>query len=56
MDGSLVKLIDDGKLPAVMRGTHRRVRWTDLSAFRRAREIERSAAVADLLGADFGEE
>lgn len=53
---TLVKLITDGKLPAVMRGTHRRVRWSDLSAFRQAREVERSHAIGDLLEADFGGE
>lgn len=51
---TLVKLIDDGRLPAVMRGTHRRVRWSDLSAFRQAREAQRGAAIAELLEADFG--
>lgn len=53
---TLVKLITDGKLNAVMRGTHRRVRWFELSAFMRAREAERAAAVADLVEADFGGE
>lgn len=51
---TLVKLIDDGALPAVMRGTHRRVRWSDLMAFREAREEERSVAITDLLDSDFG--
>ncbi|MGO3281093.1 MAG: helix-turn-helix domain-containing protein [Brevibacterium aurantiacum] len=53
---TLVKLITDGKLPAVMRGTHRRVRWSDLSAFRQAREAERSVAIDELLEDDFGGE
>jgi excisionase family DNA binding protein len=53
---TLVKLITDGKLPAVMRGTHRRVRWSDLSAFRQAREAERSDAINELFEADFGGE
>ncbi|MFB2580931.1 helix-turn-helix domain-containing protein [Herbiconiux sp. P15] len=53
---TLVKLITDGKLPAVMRGTHRRVRWSDLSEFRQAREAERSVAINELLQADFGGE
>ncbi|MEJ1089401.1 helix-turn-helix domain-containing protein [Microbacterium sp. Mu-80] len=53
---TLVKLIEDGKLPAVMRGTHRRVRWSDLSRFRDEREAQRRAAVRELLEADFGGE
>lgn len=53
---TLVKMIDDGKLPATMRGSHRRVRWTDLSAFKHAREAERGAAVAELIEAEFGGE
>jgi excisionase family DNA binding protein len=53
---TLVKLITDGKLPVVMRGTHRRVRWSDLSAFRQAREAARSDAIDELLEADFGGE
>ena len=51
---TLVKMITDGKLPAVMRGTHRRVRWSDVSAFRQERETERSTAIGELLEADFG--
>ena len=50
---TLVKMITDGKLSAVMRGTHRRVRWSELTAFMQAREAERSAAIADLVEADF---
>lgn len=53
---TLVKLITDGKLPATKHGTHRRVKWSDLSEFRRAREAERSAAIEKLLEADFGGE
>lgn len=53
---TLVKMITDGKLGAVMRGTHRRVRWSELSAFLRARETERATAIADLVEAEFGGE
>lgn len=53
---TLVKLINDGKLNAVMRGSHRRVRWTELSAFIKAREAERAPAITELIMADFGEE
>ncbi|MBH0008069.1 helix-turn-helix domain-containing protein [Salinibacterium sp. SWN1162] len=53
---TLVKLITDGKLPAVNRGTHRRVRWSDLSEFKQARETARSVAIEELLEADFGGE
>ncbi|MFJ4166102.1 excisionase family DNA-binding protein [Microbacterium sp. NPDC089698] len=53
---TLVKLINDGKLNAIMRGSHRRVRWTELSAFMNAREAERAAAISDLIMADFGDE
>lgn len=51
---TLVKLIDDGKLAAVMRGTHRRVRWSELIVFKQQREAERAAAITKLLDADFG--
>lgn len=53
---TLVKLIEDGKLTAEKRGTHRRVRWAELSRFRDEREAQRRAAARELLEADFGGE
>nr|MBS1901993.1 helix-turn-helix domain-containing protein [Actinomycetota bacterium] len=50
---TVVKLINDGKLNAIMRGSHRRVRWAELSEFMKAREAERAAAITDLVMADF---
>lgn len=47
----VVRLIDDGKLPAHMVGTHRRLRAADVLAYR-ARRSERLAAVRAITGAD----
>lgn len=46
----VVKLIDSGILPGRMAGTHRRVRMTDLVAYRRA--IDRRHALLDEMAAE----
>jgi excisionase family DNA binding protein len=47
----IVRLIDDGKVPAHMVGTHRRLRAHDVLAYRAAREA-RLAGVAAIAEAD----
>ena len=47
----VVRLIDDGKLPAHLVGTHRRLRAADVLAYR-ARRSERVAAVRAVTEAD----
>ncbi len=44
----LVKLVDEGKIPYHMVGTHRRIRMGDLLRFKQARDEERQAALRDL--------
>jgi excisionase family DNA binding protein len=46
----VVKLIDTGALPARMAGTHRRVRMTDLAAYKRT--VDRRRAFLDELAAE----
>jgi excisionase family DNA binding protein len=45
----LVKLLEDGVLPFSKTGTHRRIRYQDLMAFRDQREIESKEALDDLV-------
>lgn len=47
----VVRLIDDGKLPAHLVGTHRRLKATDVLAYR-ARRSERLAAARAITDAD----
>lgn len=47
----LVRMVDEGHIPAYMVGTHRRLRAGDVLAYRRARE-ERLAKVAAIAEAD----
>lgn len=47
----LVRLVDEGRIPAHMVGTHRRLRAGDVLAYRRTRE-ERLAKVAAVAQAD----
>lgn len=47
----LVRLVDEGQIPAHMVGTHRRLRAGDVLAYRRARD-ERLAKVAAIAEAD----
>lgn len=44
----LVRLLDEGKLPHGMVGTHRRVKFSDLAAFRKQSEEERRIAMDEL--------
>lgn len=44
----LIKLLDGGKLPFHKVGTHRRIKFTDLEAYRETRERERRAALSAL--------
>lgn len=44
----VVKLLDQGKLPHHMAGTHRRVKVADLVAYRDERDRERSTALAEM--------
>lgn len=41
----LVRLIDDGRLPAVKVGSHRRLHASDVAAFKAARDAERKSAL-----------
>jgi excisionase family DNA binding protein len=45
----LVQLVDDRRLPAVMVGSHRRLRAADVQAFKAVRDRERSAALDRLV-------
>lgn len=44
----LIKLVEDGKIPYHMVGTHRRIRMGDLLAFRQARDSDRRGALREL--------
>lgn len=44
----VIGLLDQGKLPHKMVGTHRRIRFEDLLAYRRAAEVERDRALGEL--------
>ena len=44
----LVKLLDDGKMPFHMAGTHRRIRLNELSAYRRHRDDQSRRALEEL--------
>ncbi|MBD2750407.1 helix-turn-helix domain-containing protein [Microvirga sp. BT688] len=44
----LVKLLNDGKIPFRMVGTHRRVKFSDLEAFRKQAEEARGVAMDEL--------
>lgn len=41
----LVRLVDAGELPAELVGSHRRLRATDVAAFKAARDAKRSLAL-----------
>ena len=44
----LYRLLDEGKIPHTMIGSHRRIKFVDLLAFRQQRDTECAAALADL--------
>jgi excisionase family DNA binding protein len=44
----LVKLLEEGKIPYGMVGTHRRIRFSDLMEYKRQREAERSRRLTEL--------
>jgi excisionase family DNA binding protein len=44
----LIKLLDQGKLPFHLVGTHRRIRLEDVLAYRDRRDAERDAALKEL--------
>lgn len=44
----LIGLLDAGKIPYRMVGTHRRVRFTDLMAFKKQDDARRDEALAEL--------
>jgi excisionase family DNA binding protein len=47
---TMVKLLDDGKLPFEQPGRHRRIRLDDLVAYRDERRRDRSKALDELVG------
>ena len=44
----LVKLLDEGAIPSIKVGAHRRIRFEDLMAYRRHRDAERDQALTEL--------
>ena len=44
----LVNLLEDGTIPFTKTGTHRRIRFQDLTVYREQRELESSAALDEL--------
>ena len=50
----LVKLLDDGEIPHVKTGRHRRVRAKDLFAYKEKRDEIRSNALSELARRDYG--
>ena len=45
----LIKLLEEGTIPYVMTGTHRRIRFNDLMEYKRIREAERKRGLAELV-------
>lgn len=45
----LVKLLEDGEIPFSKTGTHRRIRYQDLMAYREKRDQESNAALDELV-------
>ena len=44
----LIKLLEEGTIPFVKTGTHRRIRFSDLMEYKRYRDAERKRALAEL--------
>lgn len=44
----LVKLLEQGEIPFVMTGTHRRIRFSDLMEYKKRRDAERERALDEL--------
>ncbi len=44
----LVKLLEEGKIPYGLVGTHRRIRFSDLMEYKKRRDAERSRGLAEL--------
>jgi len=45
----LVKLLEKGEMPFHMAGTHRRIKFTDLSAYKKRKDVEREETMAELV-------
>jgi excisionase family DNA binding protein len=45
----LIKLLEEGTIPFVKTGTHRRIRFSDLMEYKRYRDVERKRALAELV-------
>jgi excisionase family DNA binding protein len=44
----LIRLLEDGAMPFRRVGTHRRIRYDDVMAYKRRIEMQRAAALRDL--------
>lgn len=53
---TLVKLLDEGKIPFEKPNTHRRVRLADVLAYKEQRKAEQHAAIAEMGSYDEGKE
>ena len=45
----LIKLLEEGTIPFVKTGTHRRIRFNDLMEYKKYRDVERKRALAELV-------
>ena len=45
----LIKLLEEGTIPFVKTGTHRRIRFNDLMEYKRYRDVERKHKLAELV-------
>jgi excisionase family DNA binding protein len=44
----LIKLLEEGTIPFVKTGTHRRIRFSDLMKYKRYRDVERTHAINEI--------